>query len=81
MKTKQVGEYLIKEPTVGSLFPIMKMMETDPQQFQLELAKASIYKDGQSIGEGINDLGIRDYMELMKAVMEVAGFAGEQGNA
>ena len=81
MKTKELLGYTVAEPTVGKLFPIMKLLDTDPQQFQLELAKASIMKDGQPIGDAINDLGIREYMELMKAVLSVSGFDGEQGNA
>lgn len=75
MKSKELLGYTVVEPTVGVMFPLMKIMESDPQKFQLELAKSAIHKDGVALGEGINDIGISDYMKLMNAVMEVSGFA------
>ena len=78
MKTKQItlesGTYVIKEPTVGVLFPILDLMEKDPKAFQMGLVKGSIFKeDGTPLGEGIMDLGIGDYMTLMTEVVDVAG--------
>jgi len=79
MKTKQVGIYTITEPKVGQVFPIMGLMATNPEQFQLQLAGLCIFKDGVAIGEtGVNDLGIKEYMDLMKEVMAVAGFGEEK---
>jgi hypothetical protein len=85
MKTKLVTidevSYEIKEPTVGVLFPIMDLMEKDPKAFQIGLVKSCVYIDGQSIGEGVNDLGLGTYIKLMQTVLEVSGLTdGVQGN-
>ena len=82
MKSKELLGYTVVEPTVGVMFPLMKIMDTDPQKFQLELAKAAIFKDGKALGNSVNDLGISEYMKLMNAVMEVSGFPdATAGNA
>jgi hypothetical protein len=77
MKTKQItlesGVYELREPTVGVLFPIMAQMEKDPAAFQLGLVKGSIFKDGEALGDAVNDLGISEYMTLMTAVIELSG--------
>ncbi len=77
MKTKELVlddvTYTIKEPTVGVMFPIMDLMETDPKQFQMELAKASIFVNGVSIGDKILDLGLGDYLKLISEVVNVSG--------
>jgi hypothetical protein len=77
MKTKQItlesGVYELREPTVGVLFPIMQLMEKDPAAFQLGLVKGSIFKDGQALGDAVNDLGISDYMVLMNEVILLSG--------
>ena len=77
MNKKQVGKYTIEEPTVGTLFPIMGLMESDPQLFQMKLAAACVYgSDGEPLGEeGVKALGIKEYMGLMTELMEVAGFS------
>jgi hypothetical protein len=67
------GVYELREPTVGVLFPIMNLMEKDPQAFQLGLVKGSIFKDGQPLGEEVLNLGLSDYMALMTAVIDLAG--------
>jgi hypothetical protein len=83
MKTKQItlesGTYIIKEPTVGVLFPIMDLMEKDPKAFQMELVKGSIFKDDgvTLLGEGIMNLGLSEYMTLMQSVIEVSGLGNE----
>jgi hypothetical protein len=80
MKTKTItlesGVYELREPTVGVLFPIMSLMEKDPAGFQIGLVKGSIFKDGQPLGEAVNDLGISDYMALMTEVINLAGLGG-----
>ena len=82
MKTKELLGYTVSEPSVGTIFPLMKIMESDPQKFQLELAKVSILKDGKALGDAVNNLGISEYMQLMNAVMEVSGFTeATSGNA
>ena len=77
MKTKQVivndVAYVIKEPTVGVLFPIMDYMETDPKKFQMELAKASIELDGAPIGDRLLDLGLGEYLKLITEVISLSG--------
>ena len=77
MKTKQVivndVAYVIKEPTVGTLFPIMDYMETDPKKFQMELAKASIELDGAPIGDRLLDLGLGEYLKLITEVISLSG--------
>jgi hypothetical protein len=77
MKTKQItlesGVYELREPTVGVLFPIMQLMEKDPAGFQLGLVKGSIFKDGQALGDAVNELGISDYMTLMNEVILLSG--------
>lgn len=77
MKTKELVlndiTYTIKEPTVGVLFPIMDLMEENPKEFQMQLAKASISVNGAPIGDGIFDLGLGDYLKLIQAVVELSG--------
>jgi hypothetical protein len=80
MKTKELVlngvTYTIKEPTVGVLFPIMDLMEENPKEFQMQLAKASISVNGTSIGDGILELGLGDYLKLIQAVVEISGLGG-----
>jgi hypothetical protein len=82
MKTKTItldkGTFVIKEPTVGVLFPIMDLMEKDPKAFQMELIKGALFQaDGVTpVGEGLMDFGLGDYMALVTEVVEVAGLAG-----
>jgi hypothetical protein len=74
MNTKIIGAYEVRELTIGELFPIIDLLSTDTKAFQLELAKLSIFKDDKALGEELLKLGIRDYMQLIPAVMEVHGF-------
>ena len=53
MKTKIVGEYEVREPLVGDVRPIMGLMSKAPEDFQFELAKRCIYKDGVVLGDEI----------------------------
>ena len=69
-------EYTVQEPTVGILFPIMDLMETDPKQFQMELVKRSIHVNGAPIGDNVNNLGLSSYVQLMQKVLELAGLGG-----
>lgn len=77
MKTKTItlesGVYELREPTVGVLFPLMSLMEKDPQAFQLGLVKGSIFKDGAPLGDAVNNLGISEYMTLMTEVIALSG--------
>lgn len=77
MKTKTItlesGVYELREPTVGVLFPLMSLMEKDPQAFQLGLVKGSIFKGGQPLGDEVLNLGLSEYMTLMTEVIELAG--------
>jgi hypothetical protein len=81
MKNKQlvIDEiiYDIKEPTVGVLFPIMDLMESDPKAFQLGLVKNCVHVNGAPLGEAVNDLGLAVYIKLMTAVLEVSGLSGD----
>ena len=75
MNKKQVGEYEVREPLVGDIRPIMGMMSTKPEDFQFELAKRCIFKDGAPLGDAIAEIPFSQYVPLMTAVMEVSGFA------
>lgn len=78
MKSKQVGEYVVKELTVGLMMPILKIKD-DQEAFQMELAKATIFKkNGESIGDDILNLGISEYLPLLEAALEVSGL-GDKG--
>jgi hypothetical protein len=85
MKTKELEvngtKYMVKEPTVGLLFPLMKLMETDPQAFQLELAKAVIHVNGKPIGDGLMEVGMSDYLKLINEVVGVSGLGDSSPNA
>ena len=75
MKSTQIGKYVINEPTVGDMMPIMDLIDKDPKQFQLQLAQRCVMLDGKAIGEGINQLSISEYMKIVAALMEL--FNGE----
>ena len=75
MKSKQFGKYVINEPTVGDMMPIMDLIDKDPKQFQLQLAQRFVMLDGKAIGDGINQLSISEYMKIVAALMEL--FNGE----
>ncbi len=76
MNKKEHNGYTIVEPKVGDLFPIMSLMESAPAEFQMKLAGKCLFKDGKAIGEaGVKELGIKEYLDLMIQVMEVAGFS------
>ena len=78
MKSKQVGEYVVKELTVGLMMPILKIKD-DQEAFQMELAKATIFKkNGESIGDDILNLGISEYLPLLEAALAVSGL-GDKG--
>lgn len=79
-KTITIGDYLVKEPTVGVIMPLMDTLSEDPRGFQQSLAKACIFVAGspEPIGDGLNSLPISDYIALQAAVMEVSGF-GDSG--
>ena len=77
MKSKTVGQYEVRELTVGKMLPILKIKD-DQEKFQIEIAKATIFKNGQPIGEAINDLGISEYLPLLEASLEVSGLGGDK---
>jgi len=82
MKTKIVGEYEVREPLVGDVRPIMGLMSKAPEDFQFELAKRCIYKDGVVLGDEIGSIPFSQYVPLMTTVMEMTGFLkSEEGNA
>jgi hypothetical protein len=77
MRKKVIGEYEIHEPTVGVMMPLMSIMNEDSSKFQLELAKACIYKNGKPIGDALLDMGMKDYMKLILEVMAISGLSGD----
>ena len=85
MKTKELEvngkKYTVKEPNVGVIFPLMKLLDTDPQTFQIELAKTVIYVDGAPIGDGLLELGLSDYMKLITEVVAISGLGDSSPNA
>ena len=72
--TSMGDEFQVREATMRTMLQHMKLMSEDTAAFQLELVKASIYKDGQPLGDAVLDLGIKVYGELSVASMEVNGF-------
>lgn len=77
MKVKHVGEYVVKELTVGAMMPILKIKD-DQEKFQVEVAKATIFKkDGTPLGDGILEIGISEYLPLLEAALEVSGLGGK----
>jgi hypothetical protein len=72
--TSMGDEFQVREATMRTMLQHMKLMSEDTAAFQLELAKASIYKDGQPLGDAVLDLGLKNYSELAVEVMEVNGF-------
>lgn len=82
MKVKTLGEFEIREPLVGDVRPIMGLMSKSPEEFQFELAKRCIFKDGAAIGDEIGNVPFSQYVPLMTAVMELTGFMkADEGNA
>jgi hypothetical protein len=77
MKSKKIGEYEVRELTVGKMLPILAIKE-DQEKFQIEIAKATIYKNGQPMGEDVLNLGLSDYLPLLQAALEVSGLGGEE---
>jgi hypothetical protein len=72
--------YEIRELKIGQLLPIMDLISSDPKKFQMEMVKASLYKDGVAIGEAALDLPVSEYMKLAIEVMEKHNFNGEAKN-
>ncbi len=69
-------KYEIKEITIGAMLPIMGLIETDSKQFQLEMVKQCVYKDGKPLGDEALNLPISEYMSLAVKVMEVNDLGG-----
>lgn len=79
-KTVKIGseEYEVREVTIAQMLPILPKFGTDEQQTaQVELLKACVYKDGELLGDKIDSLGIKSFMLLTPAVLEVCGMSGE----
>ena len=71
-------EYEVREVTISQMLPILPKFGTDEQQqAQVELLKACVYKDGELLGDKVDSLGIRAFMLLVPAVLEVCGMSGE----
>ena len=68
--------YTIQEATVGDLFPILDLADTDPKKFQFELIKITVSKDGEKIGDKINDFTLPEYLELLQEVMKITTVQG-----
>lgn len=82
MKSKELVidniTYTIKEPNVGVIFPIMDLMTSDAKKFQMELIRRCVYVNNAPLNDAVNELAISAYIKLGEAVVEIAGFAGEQ---
>ena len=82
MKVKELEvngkKYTVKEQSVGVIFPMMKLMDKDPQGFQLELAKASIYVNGAPSGDALLEMGLSEYMKLIGEVVNVSGLGDSE---
>lgn len=86
MKSKKVGEYEVRELTIGQMAPLIPQLADDSKsaEAQLKLLTLAVYQDGECMGESVLNLGTSMYTDLMTAVLEVnaIGSAGvdESGN-
>jgi hypothetical protein len=79
-KKVKIGEdeYEVREVTISQILPILPKFGTEEQQqAQVELLKACVYKNGELLGDKVDALGIRAFMLLVPAVLEVCGMSGE----
>lgn len=65
-----VGEYTIKELTLGDMRKIQK--ESQGEDLQYWIAAQTIYKDGQAIGmESLNAMPMSEANALIEAIVEL----------
>jgi len=80
LKTKKVEidgvAFEVKELTPRVVLPLM---EGEPDNLAIEIAKLSVHVNGKPIGEPILDMGFGAFNKLINAVTEINGL-GDQGN-
>jgi hypothetical protein len=75
-------EYTVKELTIGEMLPLMPRMQNTEdhealQEAQMEMMQKCIYKDGQLLGEGVMNIGLKGYLKLVTAAIEINGLSSE----
>ena len=70
-------KYTVKTAKVGDVKDLQHLTSGDVYTYLYEAAKRLIIKDGQPIGEALDDMDNEDYMKLMPDVMKAVGFGGD----
>ena len=79
-KVVRLGEtnFTVTEIKMADMLPIMPRLTTDPEAAQLDMMKACVMVDGKPIGDDVLQLGVKSYMKLTKAVMDVNGLKEDE---
>lgn len=79
-KKVKVGDatFTVTEIKMADMLPIMPRLTTDPEAAQLDMMRACVMIDGKPIGDDVLQLGVKSYMKLTKAVMDVNGLREDE---
>lgn len=73
-------DYVVRELTIGQMMPLMEKLSGDESsKAQLEMVSLAVCVNGEALGDSVDALGFKAYIELSKHVMEVNGM-GDSGN-
>lgn len=80
----QGSKFTVKELTVQQMMPLLPRMNNvenheELQKAQLDMMKMCVYEDGQLVGEGVNEIGLKAYLKLVEAAVEVNGLGAGKG--
>ena len=64
-------DFEVRELSIKQLMPIIREMDTNPEEGQMQLLAASVYVDGVALGADFEDLPASLMMQLAPHVMEV----------
>ena len=83
-KEVKIGDekYTVKEISMGDMLPIMPRLQgsaEEQQNAQFDMMKKCIFLDNKAVGDALMQLGVRAYMQLTHAVLEVNGLDGVEG--
>ena len=71
-------EYEVKELTIGVMIGILpRLSSDDASDAQLDMLKASVYKDGVLLGDAVADLGVSTYLPLLNTCLSVNNLGNE----
>ena len=77
-KNKKVGDYEVWELSVKEMMPIMRMMNEDANDGQLNLIGTAVKQKGESIGyEVAGEMGMSQYISLASEVAAINGLDSE----